>query len=216
MIRAVFFDLDGTLFDRDATVARVLDEQHRAFASELAAVRREDFVGRVAALDDHGHRDKSEVYATIATEFQFSSILAERLAADFWNRYHRNCKAFPGLVETLEELRRRGKILGIITNGTRAVQDATIDALMIRGLMHAILVSEAEGIRKPSQEIFQRAATRVAMSPGECCFVGDHPDVDVAGAEAAGFRAIWKRTTYWSPRVAATTIEVLSDVLSYV
>ena len=43
-IKAVFFDLDGTLFDRDTTVAHLLEHQHRAFASELAHVSREDFV----------------------------------------------------------------------------------------------------------------------------------------------------------------------------
>jgi hypothetical protein len=35
------------------------------------------------------------------------------------------------------------------------------------------------------------------MEPNECCFVGDHPTIDVAGAEAAGLRGIRKRTPYW-------------------
>ena len=84
------------------------------------------------------------------------------------------------------ELRRRGKRLGIVSNGTALVQNAAIDALGIRDAMDAILISETEGIRKPHADIFHRAASRVGVPSNECCFIGDHPTVDIAGAEAAG------------------------------
>lgn len=217
MIKAVFFDLDGTLFDRDTTVGNLLEEQYVAFATELARIPREDFVARVAVLDDHGHRSKPEVYAMVCGEFGLPLSLGQTLTTDFWDRYHDDCRPFPGLIETLQELRRRGKKLGIVTNGTSAVQDGTIDALAIRDLMDAILVSEAEGVRKPSPEIFQRAAARVGVQSAECCYVGDHPEIDVAGARGAGLHAIWKRTPYWAVTPEPVpTIELLAEVLSYV
>jgi putative hydrolase of the HAD superfamily len=144
------------------------------------------------------------------------SLTPDLLEVDFWNRYHLHCQGFPDLLETLEELRRRGKALGIVTNGSVRVQEATIDALSIRALLKTVVISEAEGVRKPSPVIFHRAAVRVGASPAECLYVGDHPEIDVAGAEAAGFKALWKRTSYWSARIDVPRIESLSDLLSFV
>jgi putative hydrolase of the HAD superfamily len=56
MIRAVLFDLDGTLFDRDATVRALVETQYAAFNQELAHVTKSDFVDRVILLDEHGYR----------------------------------------------------------------------------------------------------------------------------------------------------------------
>jgi putative hydrolase of the HAD superfamily len=217
MIRAVFFDLDGTLFDRDTTVRVFLDDQYSVFADDLADIPRDDFLARVTALDDHGYRSKPEVYAIVCREFALPASMAQRLTSDFWARYHTDCRLFPGVIETLGELRRRGKRLGVVTNGTSAIQNRTIDALAIRELMDAILISEAEGVQKPHPEMFHRAASRVGVAPAECCYVGDHPEVDVAGALAAGLQAVWKRTTYWeAPPHDVPLIESLAEVLSYV
>jgi putative hydrolase of the HAD superfamily len=61
----------------------------------------------------------------------------------------------------------------------------------------AILISEAEGLRKPDRRIFELAVSRLGVSPSDSAFVGDHPEIDVRGAQRAGLRAIWKRDVYW-------------------
>jgi len=45
-----------------------------------------------------------------------------------------------------------------------------------------------------------------------CCFVGDHLTIDVAGAEAAELRGIWKRTSNWAPVAPVATIETTPGV----
>jgi putative hydrolase of the HAD superfamily len=214
VIEAVLFDLDGTLFDRDATVAGIVAWQVREFSSAIAPERGAEFCSRVTTLDAHGHRDKREVYATVATEFGFDSPLVEQLISSFWTEYPHHCHLGSGVAATLTELKRRGKQLGIITNGAASVQNAAIDALGIRGAVDVILISETEGIRKPSPDIFHRAAARMGVAPTTCCFVGDHPTIDVAGAEAAGLRAIWKRTSYWAPAAPVTTIDSIPEILA--
>ena len=66
---AVLFNLDGTLFDRDATIGHLLEHQHVAFASQLAGVSREAFVAEAASLDEHGYRAESEVYSHVCRKF---------------------------------------------------------------------------------------------------------------------------------------------------
>ena len=55
------------------------------------------------------------------------------------------------------------------------------------------LISDAEGVSKPKRQIFDRALERLNVTPAHAVFVGDHPEVDVAGVRAAGMRAIWHR-----------------------
>lgn len=207
-------DLDGTLFDRDAALRDLLDAQYSEFEENLRPIPRADFTTRIADLDDHGFRDKAEVYAQVAHEFRLGPDLASALFSNFWQRYHRFCRPFAGVLQSLEELRRRGKRIAVVTNGKTVVQQGTIDALHLNHLLDAVLISEAEGVRKPDRRIFEQAVARLGFSPSECCHVGDHPEVDVRGALAAGLRAIWKRTPYWAPpteRVAS--IDDFAEVL---
>ncbi|MEQ1575156.1 MAG: HAD family hydrolase [Vicinamibacterales bacterium] len=216
MIEAVFFDLDGTLFDRDVTVARILAWQASEFAVAIRPERSADFIQRVTTLDEHGHRDKREVYEVVAAEFGLDASVRDQLVRSFWAEYPRHCQPGAGVAATLRELQQRGKRLGIITNGVASVQDAAIDALGIRRTMDAILISETEGLRKPAPELFRRATGRVGVPVERCCFVGDHPTVDVAGAMAAGLQAFWKRTSYWSPSGPVPTIEAIPDLLRFI
>jgi putative hydrolase of the HAD superfamily len=54
-----------------------------------------------------------------------------------------------------------------------------------------LVVSGDIGHQKPDPRIFQHALGLVGVAPHEAVFVGDRLDVDVAGAKAAGMRAIW-------------------------
>ena len=62
----------------------------------------------------------------------------------------------------------------------------------------AILVSEAVGLRKPDAAIFNAALKSLNVQPHEAVFIGDNPNADVLGAQAAGLKGIWKRNQRWS------------------
>lgn len=216
MIDAVLFDLDGTLFNRDLTVSEVLARQVQQFAHLIPATRASAFIHRVEELDAHGHRDKREVYATIGTEFGFDAATEAELVASFWVHYPRCCRIDEDVADTLATLRQRGKRLGIVTNGSTAVQRAAIEALGVGASMDAIVISEAEGVRKPDAAIFRLAATRLGVPVERCCFVGDHPEIDVLGARRAGLHAFWKRTGYWPSPEPVPTIDAISDLLALI
>ncbi len=214
MIKAVFFDLDGTLYDRDALVRNLVAAQFNAFSSQLSGVSRERFVSDVLEMDDHGYGEKEAGYQRIVARWQLDPELANRLSAHFWSAYDQHCHLSPDAATTLATLQTRGKRLGVITNGRTSRQRATLSALGLTDWFHVVLISEAEGVRKPDAAIFQRALQRCQVDASEAVFVGDHPETDIIGARNAGLLPIWRHVTYWSGVPEGTiTVHRLTDIL---
>lgn len=212
--KAILFDLDGTLFNRDGAVLKLVQEQHRRFGDELAHIPPETYVRRVLELDAHGHADKTVVYREVAGEFGLAEGLAERLIDHFWNTYHSFCQCFPEVPSALASLGAAGLRLGIITNGAVRIQEPTIHLLGLWELVDVVLISEREGVRKPDPQIFERALRRLDFAAAETWYVGDHPITDVRGAFDAGLTAVWRSTPYWPrPNVPALEIHGIDELV---
>lgn len=192
MIRAVLFDLDRTLIDRDTAIRRLFQTQWQRVRAEVSSGQTEAmFVARLLALDNKGYANKTEVYERIVLEFMLPLGLAAELENDFRENYGRSVETFPDTLATLSSLKGKGYGLGIITNGTSRVQQAKIESTGLQAFMSAVLISETEGIKKPHPEIFQRGLQRLDVAPDEAVFVGDNLVADVLGAKAAGMKAVW-------------------------
>jgi putative hydrolase of the HAD superfamily len=215
MIHAVFFDLDGTLYDRDAAIRRMAEEQFEAFREELG-IDKSVFVERVMDLDRHGHDRTPRLHHALAESFGLGTSLADELEAYFHSHYPSQCKISSENLATLATLRASGKKLGMITNGPTYWQSRKIECMGIASLFDTILISETEGIQKPDSRIFERALERCGVLAHESMFVGDHPEFDVEGARAAGLVAVWKTMPYWQVSSDVLKIDELSELLSLI
>jgi len=97
----------------------------------------------------------------------------------------------------------------------RLGQRRKLAALGLLSTFDVALISEAEGVRKPSAEIFRRALQMCEVEAGESVFAGDHPETDIEGARHADLLPIWKRVPY-RPLVTADVLTVhrLVDILA--
>jgi len=68
---------------------------------------------------------------------------------------------------------------------------AILEAAGVRDLFAAIVVSDEVGWRKPRPDIFRRALDLTGADPARTLFVGDKPEIDVAGAHRVGMDAAW-------------------------
>jgi len=211
--QGVFFDLDGTLYDRDAAILEVAEQQFETFRSELANVPHSDFIRTVVRLDAHGHSRTQQFHHRLAAEVGFSSGLADRLEEYFRAIFPSCCRVPEDTLQTLKTLRERRLKLGLITNGPTSWQERKITSMGIAPLFDTILISGSEGIEKPDPRIFARALERCSVPAVEAIFVGDHPDADIGGAKAAGLRPVWKRMAYWNVPADVTTIDRISEIL---
>ncbi len=107
---------------------------------------------------------------------------------------------FPHVPETLDRLKREGYAIGLVSNTGRTwgrYLRTVQDRLGIGRYFGARVFSDEVGVRKPEPKIFQTALEALRLPPEEVFHVGDDVDADVAGARAAGMRAVWFDTGKW-------------------
>ena len=214
-VQAVVFDLDGTLLDRRRSFEQFVRGQWERFAQFLRTVDPEEYVRILTERDGDGYAPRKELFAGIIAQCELPSGLAETLLNDYRAGFPSACVLFPDADQTLSSLRASGLKLGLITNGSVRMQSRKVECLALSPKFDTILISDAEGISKPDPQIFHRALERLHAKPAEAVFVGDYPEVDVAGARAAGMQAVWRRDPRVSRRIEAdAVIEELGDLLT--
>ncbi|KZE63964.1 L-2-haloalkanoic acid dehalogenase [Fictibacillus phosphorivorans] len=203
MIKAVLFDLDGTLLDRDTSVKKFVEDQHTRLSSVLSHIPKKIFAEKFIELEQNGYVWKDKVYQKLADELAVRRMPPGELLEDYLTHFKHHCTPFPNLVNMLDELKKKGLRLGLVTNGYGVFQNDTIKALEIKEYFDTILISEMEGLSKPDPLLFERAAERLNVKTEECMFVGDHPKNDVEAAKNTGMLAVWKTSPYWDEAEAA-------------
>ena len=216
MIKAVIFDLDGTLLDRDRSLEAFINEQHNRLAGHLQHIPKDQFAKRFIELDAKGYVWKDRVYQQLIEDFEIKGIDWEALLEDYVTNFHAHCIPFPNLLSMLEDLAMKSIRLGMITNGRGQFQLDNILALGIKDHFEEILISEWEGMSKPDPAIFQKALSSLDISPDEAVYIGDHPKNDIQAAQALGMKAIWKKDPHWSCVDADGEIDELNEIASWV
>jgi putative hydrolase of the HAD superfamily len=94
---------------------------------------------------------------------------------------------------TLEILRNEGYRMGVISNTfwPGALHRADMTMLGLHDYLEVMHFSGDLGIWKPDRRIFEQTAAAVGVKPSETLFVGNAPNEDIAGAQAAGMRTVW-------------------------
>lgn len=197
-IRLITFDLDDTLWD----VAPVMHGAEAALrdwlgreAPRLGAVPIEHLWAIRARLlsADPGLRHRlSELRRRILLHAleeagyprHEAGELAELGFQVFLAARHQ-VQLFPEVHTTLEQLALR-YTLGVITNG-----NADVRRLGLADYFRFALCAEELGVGKPDPHPFHTALQRAGLEATQAVHIGDHPGDDIAGAKAAGLRAIW-------------------------
>jgi putative hydrolase of the HAD superfamily len=199
-IKAVLFDIDDTLFDRNLAQSIVLELILKKLPNVFRSLKMERILeaffesDRIsteafyAGAPSEGLRDArsrhflrllgiSEDYADIVTEI-------------YINEYPSINAPVEGAVPLVIESSRQFKV-GAVSNGLPDVQYHKLETIGLRDVFACIVLSEEIGIRKPDPAIFQRAADLLGVPSSACLYVGDSYDSDIVGAKAAGMLTCW-------------------------
>ena len=100
-----------------------------------------------------------------------------------------NWHIFPDVHPTLDGLKARRLILGVVSNWVWSLPEL-LHALDLVSHFDFIVASARVGFEKPHAEIFRYALQQAGVGPSEVIHVGDHVDADVEGARAVGISPV--------------------------
>jgi putative hydrolase of the HAD superfamily len=182
MIRAVFFDLDNTLVDRQAAFERYLAELGRRFPALDAE--------RMRALDEHGLAPRHTFCEAVVQCFPCLGMSASELWDDFAEGLARAVEPRPHITELLSRVGRRYR-LAAVSNGSGRRQREKLARAGLAELLPDCFISGEIGARKPDPRLFHFALDSTGLRPDEVLFVGDDPVRDIAGAHGVGLHTCW-------------------------
>lgn len=202
-IKAFFFDAGGTLFQPYPSVGEIYAQVARrhgfiADPKDLEALFHASWEERdgLASLQAHsGEKEEKKWWRTLVWEV-FSKLGAiENFDAFFdelydWFARPEVWRLFPDTLPVLEALKKKGKILGIVSNWDSRLF-GICEGLGLKPYLDFILASAVVGAAKPSPKIFQEALKQAQVAPEEALHVGDSLEDDILGAQRAGIFAVF-------------------------
>jgi HAD superfamily hydrolase (TIGR01509 family) len=184
-MNTLLFDLDDTLYDLDMHRFRHIDNAWQDWLITLPPMAvpyiLQDVVTSRIFFND---------MPAFLERYGVTHPMQAHLCAYSRATWFRDLRLDEGVAPLLDTLATRYK-LGLITNGPRSTQRAKIVQFDLARWFSVIVVSEEFGVAKPDPAIFLHAANALASDPADCVMIGDNPEADIRGAQAAGIRSVW-------------------------
>lgn len=194
-IRAITLDLDDTLWEIEPVIRRAEAELWKWLGDHYPRVTERwsspgtiALRGEIAAKVPHREHDfrylRRKVLETIAIDSGYDESMVDP-AFEVFDAARNTVELFPEVVPALEALNAKFVLIAV-TNG-----NANLERIGIRHLFHGVVTAVDAGAPKPAKAIFAAAVDHAGVAPRQVLHVGDHPEIDVAGAQDAGLHAVW-------------------------
>ncbi|MFW9780102.1 MAG: HAD family hydrolase [Candidatus Heimdallarchaeota archaeon] len=215
--KAVLFDLDGTLVNSIRIFPQLIVQEFFP-VSKPNAIQIRNYLKRLGKFYNSGRRHswfKMNLFRAIREDFSLSwyNFLRGMMRA-VWQFYQwdKDLHVFPNVPQTLQKLKKRGYLLGIVTNGSPYLLRKRFAPYL--SLFDVLVDSKSIGARKPSPIPLQIAIKKLGVTKEEAVFVGDTL-VDLLAAKEAEISIILVKTGVFSnyfPSIGYTPLAVVSSV----
>lgn len=201
MVKALFFDLDGTISDTHAL--------HLASWIEILRPH-----GIDVDLDLYKKRLKHQENEAVINELLpalSAEEIREMLEAEAASYRGRATKAGPilGLYELLEEGRRRGLTLGLVTNAPSELAGRSLEALGLSEAFDPMVFAEEAEAHKPDPAPYELALERLGIPPAEALAFEDSPK-GITAAARAGIPAVGLHSAYDPDELRGAGAEIIA------
>lgn len=231
-VNAVFFDAGDTLLSPHPSFhelfSRVLVERGWAVTpDEVGSVMERmapsfvEVMDRLASGSWSTSREASiefwgRLYALALADLGVPDPGGE-MAAALYSRFTRyeSYRLFPDALPALLALKEAGLLIGLISNFEDWLEGMLIE-MEVAGLFDLMVISGKEGMEKPDPAIFRLALERSGVQAHRAMYVGDHPRIDVRGAQAVGMSAVLVDRRGRYPEFAGDKVSTLAQLLPLV
>ncbi len=175
------FDLDGTLID---TAPDLVETLNVIFAREGLppvpfATARKLIGGGARAMIVRGVEAEGRVLSPTQIERLFDEFIAY-----YTEHIADRSRPYPGLIETLDQLGRRGHRFAVCTNKLESLSVLLLKQLDLSGRFSVICGQDTFGVQKPNPDILRRTIRAAGGSPKHAIMIGDS-ETDVRTAKSA-------------------------------
>ena len=188
-VRAVLFDLDGTLADTAADLGNALNRVRADRALPplpLATLRPQA---------SHGARGLLAAGFGIGKEHADFAPLRDAFLAYYAEALCEQTTLFPEAERVLAEIERRGLRWGIVTNKAARFTVPVVERLALAARAGAVICGDTTAQSKPHPAPLLAGAAALAVEPGRCVYVGD-AERDIIAGRAAGMRTLFAAYGY--------------------
>ncbi|MBZ9536722.1 HAD-IA family hydrolase [Cytobacillus oceanisediminis] len=191
--KAVLFDLDDTLLDRDNAVDKLffilLEKCYEGISDSLKREMLQEFKEQDKRC--YGQKDKTKVFESFFDSFPPKHRIPHNDILTFWNQHFPYCFSVnQDRLNILNRLKSQVKV-AIITNGTVHRQKAKIRSTNLHHYFDTIIISDEVGISKPDKRIFVLALNKLNVQPEDTLFVGDDLEIDIGGCQNTNIKGVW-------------------------
>ncbi len=230
-IKAIFFDLDGTLRHNIPGGGEIFSEHVRSLGHELSnddlqrAMRWEFayWANSADLLDDFKkHEGENEKFwvnysyrrlVALNIPLKKSKSLAPQVSAYMQEFYTPKSIVPDDVKNTLIELKQHGYTLAVISNRDKPFAEE-LESHGIADLFEFSLAAGEVDSFKPEPEIFHHALKRVAgLSAQETIYVGDNYYADVVGSRRAGLQPVLYDPSGFFPEADCAVIKSFDELI---
>ena len=192
MIKAVFFDIDDTLYDtsgfarlaRKAAINVMIDAGLPLSSDEAYKLFKEIIKEKGSNYDKHFNILTRRVFG------EEKPLLIALGMITYHNVKFALLRLFPKTPSTLIYLKSKGYHLGVISDGITIKQWEKLIRLGLHHFFDEVVTSEEAGVAKPDERIFQLALNRMGCQAKKSIMIGNKFNKDIVGALNIGMSAI--------------------------
>ena len=183
-MKAVLFDLDGTLIDTAADFIRIIQNMCRA---KGIAVVEADLIR--TQVSEGARAMVKLVYPELAVDDPIFLAHRQQFLDTYGADIAVDTDLFKGMDKLLQQLEAQHIPWGIVTNKPRWLSEALLAALNLTERCAVLVCPEDVSNTKPDPEPMYLAADKISIAAEDCVYVGDHPR-DIDAGRAAGMYTI--------------------------
>lgn len=191
-VKAVIFDLDGSLVDSMWLWKAIDIEYLGKFGISLP----EDLQANIEGMSFHETAIYFKEFFSIPDSLEQIKEDWNRMA---WDKYANEVPLKPGIPEFLAGCRKRGILLGIATSNSRELVENIISVHGLKGDFACIMTGCDVGKGKPAPDIYLAVAERLGVKPAQCLVFEDIVPGILAGKNA-GMRVCAVEDLYSIPQ----------------